>query len=290
MLYPSWLFLQEAIRDDLNDVEGNLCNEQLKSLDHSEAKAVNKIQHSQESCTQHSMDVNLPPDADGQVVTQHVTRRIVQAMVAVNMLYLCGSSGYRAEMGKKLECGIPRKGRDAFDAAGKFALSMKLLSLGVKESQIYIDSAQAAGPCGTADGFIPGSGKFLEIKGAGAKSRGSRVLGPNARPQFEVSGLRDGSWRVLTLVGRELNPKDWTCVAEYDACGFWLGVVMREVFDAARLAGGPGNDGSWVEQVAVSPFTEDQPVRRHGSWLSQHVRWVKFRDLTYEWCLEHLLS
>ena len=84
----------------------------------------------------HSIDVNLPPDTTGKVVTQHLTRNMVRAMVAVNMLQLCASSVYRTEMCSKLAHGVPRGGRDAYDAAGKFVLTMKLLSLGVKESQI----------------------------------------------------------------------------------------------------------------------------------------------------------
>uniref|UniRef100_A0A7S0M4W2 Uncharacterized protein n=1 Tax=Cryptomonas curvata TaxID=233186 RepID=A0A7S0M4W2_9CRYP len=311
LLKPS--ISKEAIREKFNDVKNSLCKDQSKDLDDSQAKsenekvepckgqskylddsqakAENENQHSQESCSQvHSIDVNLPRDTRGKVATQHLSRNLVRAMIAVNMLLLCGSPVYCKDMGKLLKCGIPQKGRDAFDAAGKFVLSKKLLSLGIEESQIYIDSAQAAGPCGTADGFIPGSRKYIEIKGAGAKSRGSRVQGPDARPQFQASGIRDGSWGLLALVGRERNPKDWTSMAEYDACGFWLGLVEREVFNAAHLAAGLGKDGGrWEEQVVVSPFTEGQRVR-HGSWLSPHVRWIKFQDLTLEWCKEHLLG
>jgi hypothetical protein len=160
------------------------------------------------------------------------------------------------------------------------------LSLGVKESQINIDSAQAAVPCGTADGFIPGSGNYIEIKGARAKSRGSRVQGADARKQYTVSDVRNGCWRLLTLVARERDPNDWTSVAEYDACGFWLGFTPREKFDHARSAAGIRKDMPIT--VVVSPFTEGQPIRRHGSWLSPHVCWVRFQDLTLEWCEEHL--
>ena len=91
------------------------------------------------------MDVILPGDTVANVVTQHVTRNVVRAMMAVSMLLLCRSPVYCKEMANRLERGIPRRGRDAFDAAGKFVLSMKLLSLGVQESDVYVDSAQAAG-------------------------------------------------------------------------------------------------------------------------------------------------
>ena len=113
------------------------------------------------------------------------------------------------------------------------------------------------------------------------------MAGPNARPQFQVSGLRGACWGELSLVCRERDPQDWTDVAEYDRCGFWLGLITRVEFDAARVAAGMGPCKE--EQVVVSPFTDGQRVRRHGSWLSPHMRWVRFQDLTLDWCLQHLL-
>jgi hypothetical protein len=127
-----------------------------------------------------SMDVDLPQGNTRLEAKQHLTRHILQAMLAMNIMMLCRCQHYRTDMGIKLATGVPRRGRDAYDAAGKFVLSLKLLSLGVKESQFIIDAAQAGGACGTADAFIPGSGEYVEIKGARAKSRGSRVQGPNA--------------------------------------------------------------------------------------------------------------
>ncbi len=113
------------------------------------------------------------------------------------------------------------------------------------------------------------------------------MAGPHARPQFQVSGLREACWGKLALVCRERDPHDWTSVADYDACRFWLGVVIRDHYDAARVAA--GRVESEEEQVVVSPFTEGQRVRRHGSWLSPHVRWIRFQDLTLDWCKLHLL-
>ena len=103
-----------------------------------------------------------------------------------------------------------------------------------------------------------------------------------------MSDIRDGNWGLLTVVGRERDPHDWTSVAEYDACGFWLGLVTRERFDQARLTAPKPRD--WPVTAAVSPFTEGQRVQRHGNWLSPCVRWVRFQDLTLDWCKEHLLS
>ena len=102
-----------------------------------------------------SMDVDLPQDRNNtrREAKQHLTRHIIQAMLAMNMLMLCRCPHYRTDMGIKIATGVPNRGRDAFDAAGKFVLSLKLLSLGVKESQFIIDAAQAGGACGTADAF-----------------------------------------------------------------------------------------------------------------------------------------
>ena len=234
-----------------------------------------------------SMDVYLPQGNTRLEAKQHLTRHIIRAMVAMNMLMLCKCPHYRTDMGIKLATGVPKRSRDAFDAAGKFVLSLKLLSLGVDESQFIVDAAQAGGACGTADAFIPGSGEYVEIKGARAKSRGSRVQGPAARPQFQVSGLRNAWWGKLSLVCRERDPTDWTSVAEYDKCGFWLGVIARNRYEEARASAGKAARSE--VQVAVSPVTDGMRVQRHGSWLSQHVTWVRFRDLTRTWCEQHLL-
>jgi hypothetical protein len=235
-----------------------------------------------------SMDVDLPQDRNKtrREAKQHLTRHIIQAMLAMNMLMLCRCQHYRTDMGIKIATGVPNKGRDAYDAAGKFVLSLKLLSLGVKESQFIIDAAQAGGACGTADAFIPGSGEYVEIKGARAKSRGSRVQGLNARPQFQICRIRNSWWGKLSLVCRERDPNDWTNVAEYDQCGFWLGLIKRSRYEEVRAAAGKGV--AREVQVAVSPVTDGMRVQRHGGWLSQHVTWIRFQDLTLKWCEDHL--
>ena len=250
------------------------------------------VQTDQGTCDSlQSMDVDLPQDRNnntrqGEANKQHLTRYIIQAMLAMNMLMLCRCPHYRTDMGIKLATGVPRRGRDAFDAAGKLVLSLKLLSLGVKASQFIIDAAQAGGACGTADAFIPGTGEYVEIKGARAKSRGSRVQGPNARPQFQICGIRGAWWGKLCLVCRERDPSDWTNVAEYDKCGLWLGLIKRSPYEDARTAA--GKDVDREVQVAVSPVTDGMRVQRHGSWLSQHVTWIRFQDLTLKWCEDHL--
>jgi hypothetical protein len=250
------------------------------------------LQHSQESESSssiHSINVNLPPETKGQVA--HMHRHTVQAMITMNMLTLCAFPKYRKEMGEKIAAGLKTGSRDSYDAAGKFALCRKLMSLGVKASQIFIDPAQAGGLCGRDDGFIHKSKVFIEIKSARAKSRGNRKPGQNARPQFQASAIRDGGWGQLILVCREQDPSDWTSIDEYDECGFWLGIVLRDVYEQARVAviNGKPRVKRQTEQVVVSPFTDAEGIKGLKSWLSPHIKWIRFRDLTREWCEEHLL-
>ncbi len=56
---------------------------------------------------------------------------------------------------------------------------------------------------------------------------------------------------------------------------------------AARAAAGRG--ACKQERAVVSPFTAGQPVRRHGSWLSPHVRRIRCRDRALDGCKKRLL-
>jgi hypothetical protein len=174
--------------------------------------------------------------------------------------------------------GWPGSGRDSSESAGKFALRLKLLSLGVNESRLFVDSAQR----GDIDAFL--SGPRVEIKCARAKMRRGRAPRQDASPQFQICGLRDTRWRKLLLMCRERDPADWSSAADLDACGLWLGAIARDRFEAARTAAGRG--ALWDEEAVVSPCTDGV---RHGGWLSPHVAWVRFEDLTREWCEEHVL-
>jgi hypothetical protein len=87
-------------------------------------------------------------------------------------------------------------------------------------------------------------------------------------------------------------PEDGGCPASDgaerdDECGLWLGAIQRGEYEAARAAAGQCAGGGEA-QVVVSPFGDGARVRHRG-WLSPHVRWVRFRDLTRAWCEEHLL-
>ncbi len=66
-----------------------------------------------------------------------------------------------------------------------------------------------------------------------------------------------------------------------------LGVIARSLYEDALAAAGKGADRE--VQVAVYPVTDGIRVQRHRSWLSQHVTWVRFLDLTRTWCKQHLV-
>jgi hypothetical protein len=94
----------------------------------------------------------------------------------------------------------------------------------------------------------------------------------------------DSWWGKLSLVCRERDPNDWTNVAEYDQCGFWLGLIKRSPYEEARAAAGKGVAREVQVAVAVSRVTDGMRVQRHGSWLSR----IRFQDLTLKWCEDHL--
>ena len=236
-----------------------------------------------------SIDAFLPANGSmsSQPCTQHLTRRILQAMQAINALSLAQCPQWLSAKRSELAHGVKLRKRNALDGAGKLTLACKLMSLGVTQLQLVVDTAQAGGVCENADGINLSAKEFLEIKSSIAKARSDRALGPNARRQYTVEGLRftDTWWQKLILVCREKNPTDWTDVAEYDACGFWLGVVSRRKCEVALAAAGKSANN--VQNVVVSPWTLDMHIL-HKSWLSPLVEWIRFKDLTREWLKQHM--
>ena len=95
----------------------------------------------------------------------------------------------------------------------------------------------------------------------------------------------------MVFVPRVKDPNDWTSVDEYDECEFWLGIVLRDSYEQARVAiiNGKPRVKCQTEQVVVSPFTDAEGIKGLKRWLSPHITWIRFRDLTLEWCEEHLL-
>jgi hypothetical protein len=234
-----------------------------------------------------SMDAFLPA-ISSQPRTQHLTRRIIQAMQAINALSLARCPQWLSAKRAELAEGVKRRKRNALDGAGKLTLACKLMSLGVTQLELVVDTAQAGGVCENADGINLSAKEYLEIKSSIAKARRGRAHGPRARSQFSVEGLRFAGtwWQKLILVCREKNPTDWTDVAEYDRCGFWLGVVSRKKCEEALNQA--KNSVSDVRSVVVSPWTKDDKQINHKSWMSPLVEWIRFKDLTREWLKQHM--
>ena len=227
-----------------------------------------------------SMDAAIPADQDGQEVVEHLDKPMLRGMLANNILCLWQTCGrYRIKVRTMLQAG--RQGRNAFDLAGKLPFSLKMMSLGVTERDLLVDSAQAGGLFGTADGFFCKTSRFLEIKGAKDKNRATRNP-DQAKKQFEIKKVRvkNTSWQDLIIVCRPEAPNDWTSVIEYDRCGFWLGHVTRTDYLAALRAAGKPEDKAL--SVTVTPGAENSK-----NWLGRHIEWIQFRDLTSEWCKSH---
>ena len=242
----------------------------------------------QSASTLHSLDANLPSGSNPASGTEHVTRVVIAAMMATNALRLAESARWLSCKGAELAVGVNQRKRDAFDGVSKLAVSQKLASLGITAKQIVIDMAQAGGMCGNADGFNMESKEFFEVKGSCAKTRSDRVAGRKAQQQFTVQGLRfEGAvWSKLIMVGRGRAPTDWTSAADYDACGFWLGVASRGSCEQALTAAGKSLGD--LHNVAVTPWSRDMGPVRHRSWLGPCVEWIRFKDLTRGWLKQHL--
>ena len=204
-------------------------------------------------------------------------------MKATNALDLAKNQHWLSEGGARLARDVKRNGRDALDDAGKLVLAFVLMFLGILAEDVVIDTAQAGGACSNADGFLTKPRIFFEVKGSIAKKRIDRIQGPNARPQFTLSSVRFGRtwWYELVIIGRERNPKDWTNVAEYAACGFWIGIVSRRRCEEALKELGKTQEqiDSEVYTLAVSPWTVDNPPARHGNWLSPCIKWIPVSKL-----------
>ena len=247
-----------------------------------------QIQQSAGSFSLQSLDANLPVGSNPAPGAEHVTRLAIAAMMATNALRLAESAHWLSCKGAELAIGVKQRKRDAYDNASKVTFSQKLASLGITAKQIVIDTAQAGGICGNADGFNMESREFFEVKGSCAKTRSDRVAGPNAQQQFTVQGVRfEGAvWSKLIMVGRGRTPTDWTSAADYDACGFWLGVASRGCCEQALTAAGKSLRD--LHDVAVTPWTRDVGPVRHRSWLGPCIEWIRFKDLTRGWLKQHL--
>ncbi|EKX33277.1 hypothetical protein GUITHDRAFT_120541 [Guillardia theta CCMP2712] len=193
-----------------------------------------------------------------------------------NLLRLVGNASYVQGLKEKMRI-------------GKLPLALKALSIGIPADQLLIDVAQAGGLHGKSDGCII-VGPQRQVSGS---SRGEPL--PLCREPLEVksSSCRSGdrtfgiksirrSFRHLFIVGRKDNPDDWTSLdALDDKCS--LGYISGEDYDIA-LERHLVRQGRWP---AASDEPQDVTVtmnsRKRTGWLSQHIRWVGFKDLTLQW-------
>ena len=147
-----------------------------------------------------------------------------------------------------------------------------MLSIGVNHKELYVDSALSGGLYSSGDAFIPCRRTFLEIKSAKVKS--------GTENQFQIKKIRhrNTNWRYLIFVCRTKRLNDWLDPAEYNGCGFWIGVVDRETYMARLIANGLTN--KTAIDVTVTPGTGAASNGSYcRSWLGDYIKWTKFEDI-----------
>ena len=214
----------------------------------------------------------------------HITRPVLRCMDSCNFLNLVQDSRWLKNVVAQIERDVVTNGRNGLDYVGKLVFSLLLLALGVSAKQVVVDSAQAGGVCGDADGFLVDCRKYLEIKACIAKARNDREQGPNAHPQCTIHNVRTdslSSWGAMVSIMREKDPVDWTNLHEYDACGFRIGIALRiECMDSLRrsceLARTPIPQ---KQTVTVTPRVRGEPPARPRSWIGPCLEWFRVGDL-----------
>jgi hypothetical protein len=163
-----------------------------------------------------SLDAILPAGSNPPPGAEHVDRVSLAGMMATNALHLAEDPRWLSSEGAELAIGVKQVKWDAYDNASKLTFARKLLFLRITAQQIVVDTAQAGGICGNAEGFNIESKELLELKGSCAKTRRDRVPGPKAQQHFTAQGVRfEGAvWSKLIVVGRGRDPTDWTSTAD----------------------------------------------------------------------------
>ena len=128
-----------------------------------------------------------------------MTGEMARAASNNNLLYQWIAPGcevFRSGVQRSLQRGVPQNKRNSLDLAGKLPLSLKMMSLGLRPQDLWIDFSQAGGMYGTDDGMIPCLREMLEVKGAKLKSGTAR--------HFQIKKISvDGTgWKHLFLVCR----------------------------------------------------------------------------------------
>ena len=231
-----------------------------------------------ESADEHQsmQSMDLPHPCMGST---HMSQNVLRAMKGTGILQLLAedkNDNFLMKLQKILVDGVHRNRRNALDLAGKVPFSLKMKQIGQNQNTLWVDSAQAGGLYDTADALIPALLAFLEIKGAKLKS--------GSKGQFQIKKIRiEGtSWSFLVIVCRTQEPDNWTDPAEYDRCGFWMGVVSRKDYEEALLKAGISTRKTM--NVTVTPGNgAANGGKKSRSWLGDYIKWTRFEDLSSNW-------
>jgi hypothetical protein len=206
------------------------------------------------------------------------------------------TGSYKSKLQRILAKGGRKQHRNALDLAGKVRFSLVMQQIGVASQQLWVDSAQAGGLCDTADALLPRKVADVEVKGARLKA--------GTRNQYLVKdiGHLGADWNFLVFVCRSSQPVDWLKPAEYDRCGFWLGVIRRENYMAELKGAELENKQELsvtvcfctdfchrnlsVTEISVT-VTPGSGIASRGklskSWIGNYISWTRSTDLTPAW-------
>jgi hypothetical protein len=188
----------------------------------------------------------------------------------LDLLFKDQKGEYRSKLQDVFTKGYSKNSCHALDLAGKIPFSLLMQSIGVKHTELWVDSAHSGGLYDTADAFIPSIKAFLEIKSARLKA-GSKM-------QFQIKKIchLNTTWTFLVFVCRGTQPNDWLDTAEYN--GFWIGVVDRKTYMTQLKAAGLEKMHSL--NVTVTPGTGAASNGGYcKSWIGNHIKWTKFEDV-----------
>jgi hypothetical protein len=210
---------------------------------------------------------------------KHLSINELTAMKGAGILHLLANDrtgSYRSKLQHILAKGVRKQHRNALDLAGKVPFSLMMQQIGVDSQQLWVDSAQAGGLYDTADAFLPRKMAYVEIKGARLKA--------GTKNQYLMKDIRhiETDWNFLVFVCRSSQPVNWLNPAEYDRCGFWLGVIRREDY-MAELKGTKLEN---KQEISVT-VTPGSGIASRGklskSWIGNYISWTRSTDLTPAW-------
>ena len=149
--------------------------------------------------TMSAVHISLPGDVESCRSFARKTGGMARAASNNNLLYQWMAPGcgvFRSEVQRSLQRGVSQNKRNSLDLAGKLPLTLKMMSLGLRPQDLWIDFSQAGGMYGTDDGMIPSLREMLEVKGAKLKS------GTTCHFQIKKISVDGTGWKHLFLVCR----------------------------------------------------------------------------------------